>query len=174
MKVLVKKMEKLGLLKFVNIFYAIIMIGLALVIPVTIIIIDVTLMTNPTVIGLTLIGLLFYGVIGYLVFIRPFAVYRQLPEVMVETDGEFLYIHGKKEAKIPINEIDYAEVDTDIPYVFQPGFLREFIIHIFSSNYGTVILEIENFGRFKMPFVADAEEVSDELIGFIREKITDK
>jgi hypothetical protein len=174
MKVLVKKMEKLGLLKFVNIFYAIIMIGLALVIPVTIIIIDVTLMTNPTVIGLTLIGLLFYGVIGYLVFIRPFAVYRQLPEVMVETDGEFLYIHGKKEAKIPINEIDYAEVDTDIPYVFQPGFLREFIIHIFSSNYGTVILEIENFGRFKMPFVADAEDVSDELIGFIREKITDK
>jgi hypothetical protein len=174
MKVLVKKMEKLGLLKFVNIFYAIIMIGLALVIPVTIIIIDVTLMTNPTVIGLTLIGLLFYGVIGYLVFIRPFAVYRQLPEVMVETDGEFLYIHGKKEAKIPINEIDYAEVDTDIPYVFHPGFLREFIIHIFSSNYGTVILEIENFGRFKMPFVADAEEVSDELIGFIREKITDK
>ena len=174
MKVLVKKMEKLGLLKFVNIFYAIIMIGLALVIPVTIIIIDVTLMTNPTVIGLTLIGLLFYGVIGYLVFIRPFAVYRQLPEVMVETDGEFLYIHGKKEAKIPINEIDYAEVDTDIPYIFQPGFLREFIIHIFSSNYGTVILEIENFGRFKMPFVADAEEVSDELIGFIREKITDK
>jgi hypothetical protein len=174
MKVLVKKMEKLGLLKFVNIFYAIIMIGLALVIPVTIIIIDVTLMTNPTVIGLTLIGLLFYGVIGYLVFIRPFAVYRQLPEVMVETDGEFLYIHGKKEAKIPINEIDYAEVDTDIPYIFHPGFLREFIIHIFSSNYGTVILEIENFGRFKMPFVADAEDVSDELIGFIREKITDK
>ena len=174
MKVLVKKMEKLGLLKFVNIFYAIIMIGLALVIPVTIIIIDVTLMTNLTVIGLTLIGLLFYGVIGYLVFIRPFAVYRQLPEVMVETDGEFLYIHGKKEAKIPINEIDYAEVDTDIPYIFHPGFLREFIIHIFSSNYGTVILEIENFGRFKMPFVADAEDVSDELIGFIREKITDK
>jgi hypothetical protein len=150
------------------------MIGLAFVIPVTIIIIDVTLMTNPTVIGLTLIGLLFYGVIGYLVFIRPFAVYRQLPEVMVETDGEFLYIHGKKEAKIPINEIDYAEVDTDIPYIFQPGLLREFIIHIFSSNYGTVILEIENFGRFKMPFVADAEDVSDELIGFIREKITDK
>ena len=92
----------------------------------------------------------------------------------METDGEFLYIHGKKEAKIPINEIDYAEVDTDIPYIFHPGFLREFIIHIFSSNYGTVILEIENFGRFKMPFVADAEDVSDELIGFIREKITDK
>ena len=174
MKVLVKKMEKLGLLKFVNIFYAVIMIALAFVIPVTVIIIDVTLMTNPTVIGLTVIGLLFYGVIGYLVFIRPFAVYRQLPDVLVETDGEFLYIHGKKEAKIPINEIDYAEVDTDIPYIFQPGFLREFIIHIFSSNYGTIILEIENFGRFKMPFVADAEDVSDELIGFIREKISGK
>ena len=55
--------------------------------------------------------------------------------------------------------------------MFHPGFLREFIIHIFSSNYGTVILEIENFGKFKMPFVANAEDVADELISFIRKQI---
>ena len=62
-------------------------------------------------------------------------------------------------------------MDVHVPYLFQPGLLRELIIHIFSSNYGTVVLEIENFGKFKMPFVANAEDVANELISFIKEKI---
>ena len=173
MKVLVRKMEKMGLLRFVLIFYSIIMIALALVIPVSMMAIDITLMTNPTVLALSIIDILFFGLLGYFTFIRPYIMYHKLPKVLAETDGEFLYIHGKKEAKIPLKEIDYAEVDADIPYIFQPGFLREFIIHIFSSNYGTVILEIEKFGKFKMPFVADAEDVANELIAFIKEKIND-
>ena len=173
MKILIAKMEKLGLLRFVLIFYAIIMIALALVLPVTIMILDITLMTNPTVLGLSVIDILFFGLLGYFTFIRPYKIYRNLPDVLAETDGEFLYVHGKKEAKIPMKEIDYAEVDADVPYLFHPGFLREFIIHIFSSNYGTVILEIENFGKFKMPFVANAEDVANELLGFIKEKIND-
>ena len=171
MKVLVEKMDKLGLLRFVLIFYAVIMIALALALPVTIMVIDITLMTNPTVLGLSIIDILFFGLLGYFTFIRPYIMYHKLPKVLVETDDEFLYIHGKKEAKIPLKEIDYAEVDAHVPYLFQPGFLREFIIHIFSSNYGTVILEIENFGKFKMPFVANAEDVANELISFIKEKI---
>ena len=173
MKALVEKMDKLGLLRLVLIFYAVIMIALALVLPVTIMVIDITLMTNPTVLGLSIIDILFFGLLGYFTFIRPYIMYHKLPKVLVETDDEFLYIHGKKEAKIPLDKIDYAEVDAHVPYLFQPGFLREFIIHIFSSNYGTVILEVENFGKFKMPFVANAEEVSNELIGFIKEKIND-
>ena len=171
MKTIVTKMEKLGLLKFVNIFYGVIMIALALVIPVTVMVLDITLMTNPTVILLSVIDVLFFGSLGFLTFIRPFAVYRKLPKVLVETDGEFLYVHGKKEAVIPLKEIEYAEVNVNVPYLFQPGFLREFIIHTFSSNYGTVYLEVENFGKFKMPFVANAEDVANQLIGFIREQI---
>ena len=169
MKVLVEKMDKLGLLRFVLIFYAVIMIALALALPVTIMVIDITLMTNPTVLGLSIIDILFFGLLGY--FIRPYIMYHKLPKVLVETDDEFLYIHGKKETKIPLKEIDNAEVDAGVPYLFHPGFLREFIIHIFSSNYGTVVLEIENFGKFKMPFVANAEDVANELLGFIKEKI---
>lgn len=173
MKVLVEKMDKLGLLRFVLIFYSIIMVVLAFIIPVSMMIIDITLMANPTVIFLSVIDILFFGSLGYFTFIRPYIMYHKLPKVLVETDDEFLYIDGKKEAKIPLKEIDYAEVDAHVPYLFQPGFLREFIIHIFSSNYGTVILEIENFGKFKMPFVANAEDVANELIGFIKEKIND-
>ena len=169
MKVLVKKMEKLGLLAFVLIFYAIIMIALALVIPVNVILIDVTLMANPTVLGLVVIGILFFGLLGYFTFIRPYFVYRKLPQVLAETDGVFLYIHGKKEAKIPLAELKAAEVDVHVPYLFQPGFLREFIIHIFSSNYGDVFLEVPNYGKFKMPFVANAEEVANKLMNFINQ-----
>ena len=29
----------------------------------------------------------------------------------------------------------------------------------------------KNFGKFKMPFVANAEDVANELLGFIKEKI---
>ena len=168
MKTLVTKMDKLGLLRVVLIYYAVIMIALALALPVTIMVIDITLMTNPTVLGLSIIDILFFGLLGYFTFIRPYIMYHKLPKILAETDEEFLYIHGKKEVKIPLKEIDYAEVDAHVPYIFQPGFLREFIIHIFSSNYGTVVLEIENFGKFKMPFVANAEDVANELIGFIK------
>ena len=171
MKVLVRKMEKMGLLRFVLIFYSILMIALALALPVTIMVIDITLMTNPTVLGLSIIDILFFGLLGYFTFIRPYATYRKLPQVLAETDGEFLYIHGKKEAKIPLTELSDAEVDVHVPYLFQPGFLREVIIYIFSSNYGDVFLKVPGYGRFKMPFVANAEEVAGELAYFVSGKL---
>ena len=167
MKILVKKMEKLGLLRFVLTFYAIIMIALALALPVTVIVLDFTLMANPTVLGLSVIDILFFGLLGYFTFIRPYKIYQNLPDVLAETDGRFLYIHGKKEAKIPLAGLKYAEVDVHVPRLFQPGFFREFIIHIFSSNYGDIILEVPNYGKFKMPFVANAEDVANKLAYFV-------
>ena len=167
MKVLVNKMDKLGLLRFVLIFYAVIMIALALALPVTIMVIDITLITNPTVLGLSIIDILFFGLLGYFTFIRPYIMYHKLPKVLVETDGEFLYVHSIKEAKIPLAELQYAEVDVNVPYLFQPGFFREILIHIFSYNYGDVFLEVPNYGKFKMPFVANAEEVAGTLAFFV-------
>lgn len=167
MRVLVTKMSKLGLLKFEMIGYAIIMIALALVIPITIITIDVTLLANPAIWGLVLIGILFFGLPGYFVCIHPYVIYRKLPQVQAETDGEFLYIHGKKEAKIPLSSLADANVYVQVPYLFQPGFVREFIVHLFSSKYGDVILDVPNYGEFKMRFVANAEEVADELTNFM-------
>ena len=169
MKVLVSKMEKLGLLKAVLIYYAIIYIALALALPVTIAVLDVTLFANPTILGMCIIAVLFFGTIGYFTFIRPYIVYQKLPQVLAESDGEFVYFHGKKESKISLNDLSYCYMDVSVPHIFQHGFLREFIIHKFSSNYGSIILNVPNHGTVKMQFVANAEEVGKELLDYINQ-----
>ncbi len=105
MKILVSKMEKLGLLKFVLVYYAIIYIALALVLPVSVILLDPSLLLKPTILGIVIIAVLFFGTIGYFTFIRPYFVYKKLPNVLAETDGEYVYFHGKKEAKISLNDL---------------------------------------------------------------------
>ena len=169
MNVLVKKMDKMGLLRFVLIYYAVIYIALALVLPVTVILLDSSLLLNPTILGVCLLAMAFFGLIGYFTFIKPYFVYRNLPTVLAETDGKYVYFHGKKEAKISLNDLSYCYMDVDVPHIFHPGFLREFIIHKFSSDYGTIVLNVPNHGTIKMPFVANAEDVGRELINYINE-----
>ena len=169
MKVLVSKMDELGLLRFVLIYYAVIYIALALVLPVTVIVLDPSLFLNPTILCIVIIAVLFFGMIGYFTFIRPYIVYNKLPKVLAESDGEFVYFHGKKEAKISLNDLSYCYMDVDVPHIFHPGFLREFIIHKFSSDYGTIVLNVPSYGTVKLQFVANAEEVGKELLNYINE-----
>ena len=82
MKTLVSKMEKLGLLRFVLIYYAVIYIALALVVPVTILILDASLLLNPTILGMVIIAVSFFGMIGYFTFIHPYIVYNRLPKIL--------------------------------------------------------------------------------------------
>ena len=167
MKTLVEKMGKLGLLRFVLIYYAVIYIALALVLPVTIIILDPSLFLNPTVVVAVIIAVSFFGLIGYFTFIRPYIVYKKLPKVLAETDGEFVYFHGKKEAKISLNDLSCCYMDVNVPHVFQHGFVREFIIHKFSSNYGSITLDVPSYGSIKLQFVANAQDVAKELLDYI-------
>ena len=169
MRILVRKMSSLGLLKVELIIGTLIMAAAVIGLPVGIALTDVTLMLNPYVLGVIGVGMLFFGLVGYFIFIRPYILYRKLPAVQAETDGEFLYIHSKKEAKIPLSRLESATVYVDLPYIYQKEFLSEFIIHVFSEYYGTVILELPGYGKFKMRFVANAEESGDNLIRFIRE-----
>ena len=169
MKTLVSKMEKLGLLRFVLIYYAIIYIALALVLPVTILILDPALFLKPTILAIVISAVLFFGLIGYFTFIRPYFVYRKLPKVLAETDGEFVYFHGKKEAKISLNDLSYCYMDVHVPYIFHPGFLREFIIHKFSYNYGSITLDVPSYGKIKLKFVANVEDVAKELLDYINQ-----
>ena len=113
--------------------------------------------------------MLFFGLIGYFTFIRPYIVYKKLPEVLAESDGEFVYFHGKKEAKISLVDLSYCYIDVDVPHVFQHGFIREFIIHKFSSNYGTITLNVPDHGTVKLQFVANAEDVAKELLDYINQ-----
>ena len=169
MKTLVSKMEKLGLLRFVLIYYAIVYIALALVMPITILILDPNLFLNPTILGIVILIVLFFGLIGYITFIRPYFVYKKLPNVLAETDGEYVYFHGKKEAKISLIDLSYCYVDVHVPYVFQQGFIREFIIHKFSSDYGSITLDVPSYGTVKMQFVANAQDVANELLEYINQ-----
>ena len=169
MKTLVSKMDKLGLLKFVLIYYAVIYIALALVMPVTIVILDPSLFLKPTILAIVISAVLFFGLIGYFTFIRPYFVYKKLPNVLAETDGEFVYFHGKKEAKISLNDLSYCYMDVDVPHIFHPGFLREFIIHKFSSDYGTIVLNVPSYGTVKLQFVANVEDVAKELLDYINQ-----
>ena len=167
MKILVTKMDKLGLLKFVLIYYAVIYIALALALPVTVILLDPSLLLNPTILCMVIIAVLFFGTIGYFTFIRPYIVYNKLPEVLAESDGEYVYFHGKKEAKISLAALSECYIDVLVPQIFQHGFIREFIIHKFSSNYGSLVLEVPSYGAVRLQFVAKAEEVAKELIYYI-------
>ena len=169
MKVLVSKMEKLGLLKFVLIYYAIIYIALALVLPVTILVLDPSLFLNPTILCMVIIAVSFFGLIGYFTFICPYIVYKKLPKVLAESDGEFVYFQGKKEAKISLNDLSYCYMNVNVPHIFQHGFIREFIIHKFSSNYGSITLDVPSYGTVKLQFVANVEDVAKELLDYINQ-----
>ena len=45
--------------------------------------------------------------------------------------------------------------------------LREFIIHIFSEEYGTVVLEVPGHGTYKMRYVSRARASANELTRFL-------
>ena len=168
MRTLVRKMEKLGLLKLRFILGTLVMAIAFIALPTFVALsIEPEFLTNPVVIAIVLSGMLFFGLVGFFSFVLPYILYRKAPEVMAEADDEFLYIHGKKEAKIPLNSLTEATVHYDLPFIYQKEFLREFIIHLFSDEYGTIILELAGYGSFKMRFVPQVKKTADELTRFI-------
>ena len=169
MKILAKKMSSLGLLKLEMALGTATMAAAVIILPASIAWIDYTLLLNPYVLGVIFLGMLLFASVAYFLFIRPYFIYRSMPEVLVETDGEFLYIHAKKEAKIPLSDIELATVYVDLPFIYQKEFITEIIIHLFSEEYGTVTLELPGHGNFKMRFVSNAEETGDSLIGFFKD-----
>ena len=160
-------MKGLGLLKIELVIGALIMAVAVIGLPAGIMAIDIALMANPYVVGVVIIGILMFASVGFFGFIRPYILYRKLPDVQAETDGEFLYIHAKKEAKIPLSSLSDAYVRVELPYLLQKEFLAEFIIHLFSEEYGNVVLEIPGKGSYRMRFVSHAKDAANELRYFI-------
>ena len=166
MNVLVKKMSSLKLLKveliFGTIFSAIAMIG----IPVSIFCIAPDLLKEPLAWGIALGIMLFFGLVGYGLFVRPYRLYLKLPDVQLEYDDEFLYIHSKKEAKIPLADLTYVHITAVLPFLLHESFLREILIHLCSDEYGRIDLDIDGFGSYKLYFVPHAEDMESELLRF--------
>jgi hypothetical protein len=109
---------------------------------------------------------LFFGLVGYGLFVRPYRLYLKLPEVLAEYDDEYLYIHSKKEAKIPLSELTYVNICAELPFLLHESFLREILIHFCSDEYGRIDLDIDGFGSYKLYFVPYAKRMESELLAF--------
>ena len=166
MKVLVRKMASLKLLevelKLGTVFSAIAMIG----IPVSMFCLAPELLGESLGWGIALGVVLFFGLVGYGLFVRPYRLYLRLPEVLVEYDDEFLYIHSKKEAKIPLSELTYVLITAELPFLLHQSFLREIVIHFCSDEYGRISLDIDGFGSYKLYFVPHVKAMENELLRF--------
>lgn len=169
MRIFVRKISKLGPLKYRMIGITLVSLAATVGLMAVFTMVDISLWLNPVVLLVFLGGMLFFGSVAYFFGIRPYFIYRSLPEVLVEADGEFLYIHNRKEAKIALCDIDEVTVDVDLPYsLVQDRFWEELILHLCSERYGTVILEIPGHGKFKIRFAANAQEAGDSLFDFLK------
>ena len=166
MKTLVRKMSSLKLLKVElilgTVFSAIAMIG----IPVSMFCLVPDLLAEPLAWAIAFGIMLFFGLVGYGLFVHPYRTYLRLPDVQLEYDDEFLYIHCKKEAKIPLADLTYVQITAELPFLFHGSFWREILIHYCSDEYGKINLDIDGFGRYKLLFVPHAEAMEGELLKF--------
>ena len=171
MKILAKKISKYGLLKFEFIVGWILM-AIALVgVPIGIFALEKSLIKEPMAWLIVVLTVLFFCLVAYFCLVNPYIVYRKTPDILVESDGVFLYIHGRKEAKIPLAEITETNAEVNLPYLMQKEFLREFILHALSEEYGDLVLEIEGFGSYKLPFVARVKTTAHEFTDYINQVI---
>jgi hypothetical protein len=84
---------------------------------------DASFLLNPYVLGVVIMGMLIFGAFAHFLFIRPALVYRKSPEVLAETDGEYLYVYGKKQAKIPLSDLEGAMVTYHLPFIYSSEFI---------------------------------------------------
>ena len=169
MKTLVKKMDSLKVLK-VELIGGSIFSALAItVIPISIFCIAPALLTEPLAWLIALGVVLFFGSVGYGLFVRPYRLYLKLPEILAEYDDEFLYIHSKKEAKIPLSELTYVNITAELPFLLHESFLREILIHFCSDEYGKIVLDIDGFGSYKLYFVPYAKQMEGKLLRFFED-----
>ena len=171
MKVLVKKMSKIAVLKFQMIVGAIVMLVAAVALPISIVTVDPELILNPFILGTVIVTLLIFVLCAYFLFMRPLFLYRKLPEALVETDGKNLYIHGKKQATIPLSAFADAVVTYHLPFIYSKEFIAVVITYFFSEQYGDLYLDVPEYGCYKMQFVANVQEVSNELLQFLGQAI---
>ena len=167
MNILVKKMSHLGILKAEMIFGAILMAAAMIGLPVSILVGDASLITNPYIILVLLVGMLMFGSFAYFLFMRPYIMYHKQPEVLAETDGEFLYIHGKKEAKIPLPDVEGATIFVSLPFIYSSEFLAVLVVHLCSEKYGDLVLDVPGHGSFKLRFVSNVRATADELTRYL-------
>ena len=171
MRILVTKMKSFGILRAQLIIGALVMLAAMIMLPVGIMQVDPSMLLNPYVLGVVIIGMLMFGLFAYFLFIRPYFIYRKSPDVLAETDGEYLYLYGKKQAKIPLSELEGASVFVSLPFLYSKEFIAVLMIHLFSEQYGDLTLDVPGYGSYKLRFVSNVRETADELLTFLNESV---
>ena len=168
MKILVKKMSAFGILKAQMFFGAIVMIAAMVCLPIAILTSeDPELLLNPYILGVAIITLVIFALLAFFLFIRPYFMYRKAPEVLMETDGECIYIYGKKQAKIPLSAFEGAVVTYHLPFIYSKEFVAVLLTHLFSENYGDLSLDVPGYGSYKLCFVSNVKVSADKLTAFL-------
>ena len=167
MQILVKKMTSFGILKVQLIFGAIVMIAALIALPVGIAAEDASLLLNPFVLGVVIIGMLMFGSFAYFLFIRPYFLYFKSPEILAETDGEYAHIHGNKEAKIPLTAFAGAVVTHHLPFIYSKELVATLLAYFLSDNYGDLSLDVPGYGCYKLRFVSKVQETAEQLTSFL-------
>ena len=171
MRILVAKMKSFAILRAQLIIGALVMLAAMIMLPVGIVQVDPSMLLNPYVLGVVIIGMLMFGLFAYFLFIRPYFIYRKSPDVLAETDGEYLYLYGKKQAKIPLSELEGASVFVSLPFLYSKEFIAVLMIHLFSEQYGDLTLDVPGYGSYKLRFVSNVRETADELLTFLNESV---
>lgn len=171
MRILVTKMKSFGILRAQLIIGALVMLAAMIMLPVGIMQVDPSMLLNPYVLGVVIIGMLMFGLFAYFLFIRPYFIYRKSPDVLAETDGEYLYLYGKKQAKIPLSELEGASVFVSLPFLYSKELIAVLMIHLFSEQYGDLTLDVPGYGSYKLRFVSNVRETADELLTFLNESV---
>ena len=167
MKILAKKTKYLSVFVLELILGMIIMAAAIIGMPVGVYFLDSALFTNLPFVGFVMAVMLGFALVGYFFFVRPYLIYCKMPEIQAETDGEYLYIHSKKEAKIPFCAMDGAYINSEIPNFMS----NEFIIHLLSEQYGNVVIEVPEYGKYRLYYVSNAQNVAREIISLAESKI---
>lgn len=168
MRILVKKMSKFGILTAQFIIGAIIMLAAMVALPIAILTAeDPSLLLEPSVLGICIATAIIFALLAYFLFIRPFFIYRKSPEVLMETDGEFVYIYGQKQAKIAVADFEGAVITYHLPFIYSKEGIATLLTHLVSEEYGDLSLDIPNYGSYKLRFVSSVMETADELTKYL-------
>lgn len=167
MEIIARKTRQTLVLKLHLIIGAVIMTAAFIALPIGVFSIDKEFFTNIYIWITVILAMLFFGCVGFFGFIYPFFLFRKLPDIQAETDGTYLYIHSKKEAKIPLAEMEGTYLDAEIPNLMN----REFFVHLLSDLYGKVIIKVPGYGKFKLYYISDARSVPARLASLIESKL---
>lgn len=164
MTVIAQKAEKTLILKGEFILGILIFIAAVIVLPVVVFSIEEGLIREPLLWGVVIVTALFFAGGSFLMLIRPYLHYRRLPVVQAETDGTYLYIHSKKEAKLPLEDMEGTSVFATP---------ENLVIQLLADGYGRVDITLADGEKHKLYFISHANQVPNKIASLIESRLSD-